>query len=193
MRLTLFTILLSILVLLSACNGSGTATVSSTNQSHEQSGGLGLTKGEWEARYGTGQSPFGTATFYRVSFDQNAYVVLTGASSDALSRVQLVQLHASLAHPSEDEIRHTITQILPADSALIKRGSPSYGRDRSATTDVFVSKYLDTLENSLCDSGGIHDSIDPGTILVTQERGGNNSTLLITIRWNCVDINRIRR
>src|SRR5688572_778541 len=88
-----------------------------------ESGGLGLTRGEWDRRFGPAISAYIKSASYSVAWDNRASVIFTPAHEQARQVVEIIDLRMPPVSPSLDEASGSVRQLLPQDVTFVGRSS----------------------------------------------------------------------
>jgi hypothetical protein len=174
----------SALLMFIACGGNA-ADPAVTDLPEIDSGGLGLTRAQWEAKVGPLSHTSTGSGFSNVGVDSSAFVAFTKSGPDGFGRVRSVELHI-LGRLTEDESRAAALTFLPRDSKHIFQTTDCRACRFWVTTDRFSSVSLAALQNSC--TGPLFKSSPPGEVSIAiRTDTGSRSTppALVEIYWSC--------
>lgn len=153
-----------------------------------ESGGVGLTRAEWNQRQGTVGDAVGSTVRHMVAPEQRALVYFmpeVAAPTQYVQRFDLSMNYVGAPQVSEDDGRALAMSLIPADSVFVRRTSSPVMRGRTGTTDFLTSESLARLYPTACLPERYSQS-DPGGIRIWLQRDVNQpNRLVITVYWTC--------
>lgn len=140
-----------------------------------QSGGLGLTRDEWEQRHGAGtQDPV-----MGYSYEDGEYLVSYQADSAGVETVWMIEERFGSAGISADDARAASKLLLPTDGKLTKTYTPAQGRE----VDLYRSSWLKDRFPATMKIGKLELSMwtngDPGDYIVLYRVDTGKATSIV--------------
>lgn len=149
-----------------------------------ESGGLGLTRGEWDRRFGPVVNTYTNSASYRVAWDDYASVIFTDAPDQARQVVEIIDIHRPPARISLDEASSSAVQLLPQDVNFVGRSRQEV-RGKIVVTDRFESTTLGNLFRAVCVKKPEFATPSGEVRVAYTTEPWDESVLSISVNWGC--------
>jgi hypothetical protein len=167
--------------LAAACTPERPTVVTTAALPAIESGGLGLSRAEWDRSFGPPVSSDAGSGFYRVAWDSHASVIFTHATPQAPPLVSIIDIRLSSESPSLEEARDAAMKLLPNDAVFL--GTSTQDVHRSViVSDLLASDSIRQAYRASCSPYGKVSDIAIG---YRRERSSPRLSS-ISVSWGCL-------